>query len=391
MEQGNFIDFHHLIYRNIIYMPRITRKPMVKNKLGKYKLGKYKSAKYKLGKYKITKKGVRKTRHTKKRYTRKIGGDGSSLREEDYVLNDNVLEESTTDVPVDIDVDEPLPHKFLLNRDSIDRSTNKNSSFIRFLAQNAPNDEISILYDPVDELDIKQLREKYLPNFETLLKSPVDKEQLLGLFIKLSISIENTGYYKKTLDTLQSQYNRKLMTHEDYEKRITGLKIANQKFIKLVTNIITRQLYYPLNSKNKHPIPLDNLADWAEAFETVINFNKSQYENFLVVENTNTKTKLEVLKEIDKYCDETKSENEKCEYPNPCCTTNKTKKKNFIERFFTKSDFKTKRELINYLNHKYPDKPVVERDILANEIIKKTGKQIGVDLTKKDVNNFINN
>lgn len=381
-------------------MARKSRKRMVKNKSakykpGKYKSGKYKLGKYKLGKYKITKKGVRKTRHTKKRYTRKIGGGNSNRREEeDYVLDlGNPLEEETTtdvpvDVPVDIDVDESLPRKFLFNRDSIERSTNKNSSFIRYLAQNAPNDEISILYDPVYDLDIKQLKEKYLPNFDTLLKSPVDNHQILALFIKLSISIENTGYYKKTLDTLQSQYNRKLMTHEDYEKRITGLKIANQKFIKLVTNIITRQLYFPLNSKNKHPIPLDNLADWAEAFETVINFNKSQYENFLVVENTNTTTKAEVLKEINKYCDETKSENEKCEYPNPCCTTNKPKKKNFIARYFTKSDFKTMPELIKYLNVKYRDKSVGERELLANEIIKKTGKQIGVDLTKKDVNDF---
>ena len=377
-------------------MARKSRKPMVKNKGGKYKSrkykpGKYKSRKYKSGKYKITKKGARKTRHTKKRYTRKIGGEDSSRRrkEDDVLELGNPLEEeTTTDVPVDIDVDEPLPHKFLLNRDSIERSTNKNSSFIRYLAQNAPNDEISILYEPVYDLDIKQLKEKYLPNFDTLLKSPVDNHQILALFIKLSISIENTGYYKKTLDTLQSQYNRKLMTHEDYEKRITGLKIANQKFIKLVTNIITRQLYFPLNSKNKHPIPLDNLADWAEAFETVINFNKSQYENFLVVENTNTTTKAEVLKEINKYCDETKSENEKCEYPNPCCTTNKPKKKNFIARYFTKSDFKTMPELIKYLNVKYRDKSVGERELLANEIIKKTGKQIGVDLTKKDVNDF---
>ena len=53
MEQGNFIDFHHLIYRNIIYMPRITRKygpKYAKNGPPKY---------------------TRKTRHAKRRSTRR--------------------------------------------------------------------------------------------------------------------------------------------------------------------------------------------------------------------------------------------------------------------------------------------------------------------------------
>jgi len=57
MEQGNFIDFHHLIYRNIIYMPRITRK-YAKNGPPKY-------AKNGPPKY------TRKTRHAKRRSTRR--------------------------------------------------------------------------------------------------------------------------------------------------------------------------------------------------------------------------------------------------------------------------------------------------------------------------------
>ena len=334
-------------------MPGKSRKYVAR----KNKTHKYKGMKHKSHNNKATKKGGRKTRHPKKRYTRKMRGgtwDGK---------NCNVSFEDLTDEEAEIYSKLCIPPRPIGPQ---------------FANQRPPNYTPPLPPNSFEEdTDSRSLLPPPSSSFQS--REPSPPPTYAASFKKPKNKLDEICQIGNCNDAMNAIYRSKYVELMDNLSKIER-ELNTQFSAGLISNDNCRDFKNALEDYRTQANEVtDNIAnkallarDWITAFdkiqaqagEIMTKANGNLYENSLPVFKKGVIAKPKTA----------------------------FKKKSILSRFTMrkKSDFNTLRDLINYIETNYPDKKN-ERITIANDIITNTGKQIGVDLTKNDVNLYIEN